>query len=1007
MNRFVAADFFLLRTPNFSGKDLLNLYENFDEELKTALKSNSFLNSILLASPSFYSRVKDWMDKPVIHKFDKIKFGLALYYLRSRYRCTPFGTFSGISFGTISNQSSGILESFESKDHFFLDNYFIFGIYEKIINDHNYIENSIISVNSTLHSYKDVGRYIEKTMESGKVRYILSSIKKSEMISIVLELANKEIKFLDLCRNIKKLSESLLMEDIKSFIFELCKNKVLIPKLLFPVTTSSIESYLMDNLKYLPEDESQLIRETINEISLLNPDNSYESTVYNVYKNLKIINKSIKNKDIIQVNQYKHSSYVNINSTFSNKICSSITNFYELFSESNSKFTSFKSIFQERYEGAFVSLLEVLDEENGINFGNDGYIESEILENIPIFLSSANSKFKNINLTNFEQFLCGKLTNSKSEIILSKKEVNKLKEKNITNGKVNWPSDISVIGRLHNSVNKDFIFQLDSFGSSPAIKTIARFSNLNTQINDSCLKLTKEIESINSNIIFAEVCYLPEGKLGNVILRPAYHQYEIPLLTPSKQDNENQIHLSDLYIYMESNEIRLFSKRLNRRIIPRITNAHNFFSKSLKIYKFLGLIQSQSFSYPNFTVDNLSSFYNYIPRVTIEDIIVSPETWFISVQGIKDIRTQSEECFLSDINIFIDKYKLKSIIIFGVRDNKLPFYLTNLNWFLLLKKEIIKGNLEKVVFTEYVNFCEETIHKMWLEKEVVIPMINQSQVYNGRSNFTELFDEKNRFHPHDDWVTIKIFGGKKSLDNLLNRIIGPTLNNLKANGSISKWFFIRYNVPSWHIRIRINLSSIRFDFLSFKELLKGSKVNKIEYCTYVREMERYGGSLFIEEAESLFCSDSEDYVNFVNSTSLQPKERWKISLGVIDGVLTSCINDKDNKLRYVKKVRDSLALRYENKSFTRKGIGKFYKDKSVFDYLVHININDFSIKKYTLLIKRMSKNPESLTSNLDIIISSLIHMHINRMMIDAGPEIEYVIYDILYRYYAARNNRKG
>ena len=65
---------------------------------------------------------------------------------------------------------------------------------------------------------------------------------------------------------------------------------------------------------------------------------------------------------------------------------------------------------------------------------------------------------------------------------------------------------------------------------------------------------------------------------------------------------------------------------------------------------------------------------------------------------------------------------------------------------------------------------------------------------------------KRNFILGSNWLYFKIYTGYKTADFLLTDIIHPIVQNLQRQNLISHWFFIRYNDPDFHIRIRFYIS---------------------------------------------------------------------------------------------------------------------------------------------------------------------------------------------------------
>jgi thiopeptide-type bacteriocin biosynthesis protein len=120
-----------------------------------------------------------------------------------------------------------------------------------------------------------------------------------------------------------------------------------------------------------------------------------------------------------------------------------------------------------------------------------------------------------------------------------------------------------------------------------------------------------------------------------------------------------------------------------------------------------------------------------------------------------------------------------------------------------------------------------------------------------------------------EWLYYKICTGVKTADLILMEKLYPIILDLKEEKTIDKWFFIRYNDPDDHIRIRFNCKTpenisivIAKMHLVLDELLEENLVWKVQIDTYQREIERYG-ERSIEDSETLFWHDSEMILQYL------------------------------------------------------------------------------------------------------------------------------------------------
>ena len=65
-----------------------------------------------------------------------------------------------------------------------------------------------------------------------------------------------------------------------------------------------------------------------------------------------------------------------------------------------------------------------------------------------------------------------------------------------------------------------------------------------------------------------------------------------------------------------------------------------------------------------------------------------------------------------------------------------------------------------------------------------------------------------KFHPGSEWLYFKVYTGIKTSDTILQEVIEPLVEQLQIQNLIDQWFFIRYNDPKPHLRIRLNLKNI-------------------------------------------------------------------------------------------------------------------------------------------------------------------------------------------------------
>lgn len=108
--------------------------------------------------------------------------------------------------------------------------------------------------------------------------------------------------------------------------------------------------------------------------------------------------------------------------------------------------------------------------------------------------------------------------------------------------------------------------------------------------------------------------------------------------------------------------------------------------------------------------------------------------------------------------------------------------------------------------------------------------------------FTEIRKKMNTgletrdFYPGDEWVFFKLYGGIAICDKILFTHVLPLTNFLESEGTIDKWFFIRYSDPEFHLRIRLHTKDRKkFDLYGWISLM--SQLIIINRALYVNKQQ--------------------------------------------------------------------------------------------------------------------------------------------------------------------------
>ena len=159
------------------------------------------------------------------------------------------------------------------------------------------------------------------------------------------------------------------------------------------------------------------------------------------------------------------------------------------------------------------------------------------------------------------------------EVVASGKTVLDLKAEMIaeltTEQGLPLPDAFAVMGACFQTDSGRDGFHLQSVLGPSGALWLARFCHASPRLAELVQGHLRAEEAAHAgNAVFAEVAHLPEGRVGNVVCRPALRQYEIPFLTTPGVPGDSQLPLADLALALRDGRLVLRSRRLGREVVP-------------------------------------------------------------------------------------------------------------------------------------------------------------------------------------------------------------------------------------------------------------------------------------------------------------------------------------------------------------------------------------------------------------------------------------------------------
>ena len=627
-------NFFLTRAPHlpFNSTD--------KESFEIKIQNPQVQEAIYIASPILYAEMQKYLSGKITSEEEKQRIELSLFRYISRMssRCTPFGLFAGCSSGSIIVGKTNIILG-DFNRHTRLDMYFLCTLSQELSKLQEVKEKIRYYPNTTLYKLGKKYRYIEyKYIKNRRIHHI-SSVDSSVYLDIILKSARKGVRVNELITSL--VGQDIEQNEAKGFIDELIDSQILVNELSPSVIGDDYFTQIIRILKELGINEVLLsslkeIKDLLYRLDL-NKSNSIEF-YKNIIQKIKEINIPFEEKYLFQVDMTRNTVEATFGKDIVDELQSTMTFLNKItFVQKSETLQKFQETFYKRYEDREVSFMEVLDTEIGIGYPADkgaGDI-SPLLDNFFVFGQA--SQTGNFQTNAFYSILLKKaieaVKQNEKEIIFS--------DDDVKNFKTNWedlPPTIQSMVEVLKSDSDSPLISLTGFSGICGANLLARFAHTDENINNFVSEIVTKEQELMPDVVLAEIAHLPDSRVGNILARPHIRDYEILYLANSDLPENQQIYMSDLYLSVRQGRICLRSKKLNKEIVPRLTNAHNYRNNSMPVYRFLCDMQhQQGRSSLFFNWGYLANELSFLPRVRYKNTILSLAIWIIKTEEMKHL----------------------------------------------------------------------------------------------------------------------------------------------------------------------------------------------------------------------------------------------------------------------------------------------------------------------------------------------------------------------------------
>jgi len=1016
------------------------------KRLRALLERPVIRDALFIASPDLDESLDVWKRDPDSERGERIERAIVRYFGRMAGRPTPFGLFAGGSVGEIGDRTRLLIEGQEKYErHSRFDMDYLFALANALGRDPALRPALVFRPNSSL--YRAAGRlhYVEARLDGKNRTHHLVAVEDSDGLQATLACAREG-------SGAGSLSAALIGEEVSAteadeYVAELIDSQILLPDLDLFVTGRGPAEALADQLRARPEtvEIGDRLEKAVRDLSTIDAagPGADPASYRAIARQLEGLPAPVELSRLFQVDMVKQSPEAVLGGAVLDEIIRGVEILRRLTPVPKAgDLSRFREAFLARYEAREVPLVEVLDEEVGIGFPIAGGTDDEggpLLKGIELSAAAEPT----VPWGARETFLLRQLTDAAaagaSEIVLDPDKLGELEHKDPLTlpGAFAVVVEVAAASEEALSAGNFRLLWKGSDGPSGA-RLLGRFCHADSKLLQFVERHLRAEEALDSEAVFAEIVHLPEGRLGNILFRPVLRGYEIPYLGRSGAPIERQIPITDLFVSVSGGRILLRSARLDRRVIPRLTTAHNY-GRGLPLYRFLCALREEDAAVSLGWDWGALGSASFLPRVVCGRLVLAPASWNVGKDELKRFGASRGAERFRTIQSWRAERRLPRLIVLADGDNQLPIDLANtlsVESFVSLVKDRDGARLIEM-FPGADELCARGPEGRFLH-ELIVPFVRTQAAAVDAPSVSSVGEKRQRpatpavrsFLPGSEWLYAKLYTGVATADRLLLEIVAPLVKEALDSGAADRWFFIRYGDPDRHIRVRFHGVPERL----WKEVLPAlraatapletdGRLRKLQLDTYEREIERYGGPEGIELAERVFQADSEsvlEILEMLEEGDAGAGERWRLAFRGIDALVDDFGFAPPERLALVGAARREYGKEFRVDENVKRGLGdRFRKESKSLELLLDPAREEESplapglavlrrrSERLAPLIRDLEASAKDgrLTQPLASIARSYVHMHVNRMLRSAQRAQEFVLYDFLARVYESRAAR--
>jgi len=1044
------ASFFTLRTPWMPVEEWLALSADLEAplepldgpELEAALVRDrekvrarlqqiserpEVREAIFLASPTLIEALERWRRDP--RRETAAERSLYRYFTRMATRPTPFGLFAGYSTGALGESTRVELEAQgENRRRSRLDMEYVAALCARFEQSSAIRRTLRYQPNSSLYEAGGRLRYARDRREGRARTYHLVAVDANEALVATLRRAGSGTLLADLSSAL--VGPGVSEADAEGFVGALVDHRILVSNLEPFLTGKNALDGLVEELERqdATRDQAAVLATARERLAAIDaaPLSGDLRRYQEVASGLAVFGVEASLRALFQVDVEKPLRHGVVGKNVLRELRRGISLLHALSPPRPDPLAAFRAAFVARYDAEEVPLVEALDDEVGVGFGRDA---SESTDESPLVAGlgfPSRRPIRGEQLSRRDTLLLARLERCYREhrdvLELTAKDVEELSFED----RLPLPDALAVMAVVAGdpTVEKPTLLLHSVTGPSGA-RMLGRFAAGDPVLEARVREHLGAEEAARPDAVFAEIVCQPQDRVGNVLARPVLRGYEIPFLGRSGAAPERQIPVTDLRVRVSGDRVVLRSERLGREVVPRLSTAHfHADGRNPSVYRFLAALQGQSSSTGLAFGWGAHEGAVFLPRVVCDNLILARARWVLSDEECGELSGKSGAERHRALRALRAGRRLPRFVVLVNDDNELVLDLESA----LCVDVLLERAKGGVVVAEWLPGERDALVTGpggRFSHELVVPFVRRgarpiAEPRRPRSAGTVARASRS-FLPGSEWLYVKLYGGESSADRVLSDLVAPLREHALGEGGADGWFFLRYEDPEPHLRLRFHGDPRRLgaELLprlneAAAPLLSSRLLHRVELGTYEREIERYGGLAGVLVAERVFQADSEAAlaITMAHGGDAGSDARWRLALAGMHAYFDDFDLDPESRLGLIERLRDGFSEEFRAGGRLRDGIrDRFRKERASIDALLAGPGDDEAMDELETFRRRsaalgplvaelkMLDRSGQLSCRFENHLTSYVHLFVNRVLRSSPRAHEFVLYEFLFAHY--------